>query len=232
MTRVVRYNWPRYATTAAVLVAALATPIPAVRAGAAVACGWLALGLAATRWVYDRSPLYRWRWCTDLLPAPPGRYAVISTGLDEISGALARRYPRAEATVVDLYDPRVTPERSIRRARALVPPPPHARAGRVDDLPVPTGSQDAVFMAFAAHELRTGAQRRAVFGEVARVLRRGGHLVLVEHCRDLANVAAYGPGAWHFYPRGEWLRRAEGAGLRRVAEARMTPLVRALVLRR
>jgi SAM-dependent methyltransferase len=89
-----------------------------------------------------------------------------------------------------------------------------------------------VFLVFAAHELRARADRAALFAEIARALRPGGRLLLVEHCRDVPNIAVYGPGAWHFYPRADWLRLGRAAGLAPVAEATMTPLVRALVYQR
>ncbi|MDH6121006.1 hypothetical protein ABH930_005130 [Kitasatospora sp. GAS204A] len=53
------------------------------------------------------------------------------------------------------------------------------------------------------------------------MLRPGGTLILVEHLRDAANTAVYGPGAWHFLPRSEWLRLAYGAGLVEAGERRI-----------
>jgi SAM-dependent methyltransferase len=235
--RVVAFNWPRYAAVmvAIALVALVPVPGPArypLHGGAALAAAWVAAGLAATWWAYDHTPLYRWRWITDLLAAPPDRYAVVSTGLDEVSPALRELFPAARPVLLDLYDPHLTTGGSIRRARRLVPPPAATRAARPDRLPVPADTLDAVFLVFAAHELRTGQARRALFAEIARALRPGGRLVLVEHCRDAANIAAYGPGAWHFYPRPEWQRLARGSGLAPVAHRRMTPLVHALAYQR
>lgn len=230
VARMVRYNWPTYAGAAAALLVVAALPWPWWLLAVPGAAG-VVVSLVATWWVYDHSRLYDWRWTLDLLP-PPRRYAVVSTGLDEISGTLRTLLPGAEPTVVDCYDPVVMTEGSVRRARRLNPPPDGALRGGPAALPVAAGAQDAVFLAFAAHELRVPAQRQALFAEVARVLRPGGHLVLVEHCRGLATVAAYGPGAWHFYPRREWLRLARGARLTLAAEAGMTPLVRALVFQR
>lgn len=235
--RVVLFNWPRYATGLATVAVCVALPVPEpmrylVWGGAGLALAWVVVSLVVTWWVYDHRPLYDWVWLTRLLPAPPRRYAVVSAGLDEVSATLQDLYPTSEAVLLDLYDPQVTREGSIRRARALVPPPSGVRPARYDALPVPTGVLDAVFVVFAAHELRTVDRRRALFAEVARTLRPGGSLVLAEHCRDVANVAAYGPGAWHFYPREEWRRLGREAGLRPVGETTMTPLVRGLAYQR
>ncbi|WP_327010884.1 class I SAM-dependent methyltransferase [Dactylosporangium sp. NBC_01737] len=233
VARMVRYNWPKYATAAATLLVVAVLPWPWSLLTVPGAAG-VAVSLAATWWAYDHSRLYDWRWALDLLPAntEPQRYAVVSTGLDEISPALRELLPGAEPTLLDCYDPVVMTEGSVRRARRLNPPPDGSVRADAACLPVRDAGQDAVFLAFAAHELRVPAQRRALFAEVARVLRPGGYLVLVEHCRDAATVAAYGPGAWHFYPRREWLRLARGARLAPAGEATMTPLVRALVFKR
>jgi SAM-dependent methyltransferase len=235
--RVVRFNWPSYAVALAAIAVGMAIPLPdplgvPVRDATFLGAAWIVAGLAATWCAYDRSPLYRWHWLLALLPAAPARYAVVSTGLDEIGPSLRQMLPDATGTLLDLYDPAITRTGSIRRARALVPPPPGGTPARPSALPVPDGRLDAVFAVFAAHELRTAGQRAALFGEVARVLRPAGRLLLVEHCRDAANLAAYGPGAWHFYSRREWLRLAGGAGLTPAGETTVTPLVRVLVFAR
>jgi SAM-dependent methyltransferase len=235
--RVVAFNWPRYAAGLVTVAVCAAVPVPdllryPVRFGAGLALVWIATSLIATWWAYDYKPLYGWHWLTRLLPGPPARYAVVSTGLDEISPTLKQLYPAAEAVLLDLYDPRLTREGSIRRARAIVPPPARAQPARPDALPVPDGWLDAVFVVFAAHELRTHSQRRALFTEIARTLRPDGSLLLVEHCRDAPNIAAYGPGAWHFYRREEWRRLGREAGLLPAGETTMTPLVRALAYQR
>nr|WP_218835705.1 class I SAM-dependent methyltransferase [Streptomyces sp. TLI_235] len=197
------------------------------RAGAATAAGLLASSIAASWWVYDRSELHGFSWLDDLLPAGPGDHLVVSSGLDEASRPLAARWPGHPQRRVDLYDPATMTEGSIRRARRLVPPVPCTVAGRPEQVPAATGSADTVFLVFAAHELRRPAERRALFAESARVLRPGGRLVLVEHLRDAANTAVFGPGAWHFFRRDDWLGAAAGAGLHPVAERRIGGLVTA-----
>lgn len=244
---VLRYNWPLYAAggLAAAVGWTLAHYLPrrlprrtscgpatAARTGALAATGLLASGTAASWWVYDRSELHTFSWLADLLPQGPGAHLVVSAGLDEASRPLARRYPASTQTVVDLYDPALTTEGSIRRARRRVPPADGTLPARPEHLPVPSASQDTVFLVFAAHELRHAHDRDALFAECARALRPGGALVLVEHLRDAANTTVYGPGAWHFLPRAEWLRLADGAGLSAAGERRIATFVTAFAFRK
>ncbi|MFJ6382834.1 class I SAM-dependent methyltransferase [Kitasatospora sp. NPDC092039] len=236
---VVRYNWPMYAagalTVAAGRVLARRLPGPAAalaRTAAATAAGYLALSTLATCCVYDRSELHRYDWLPELLPGGPGDHLVVSTGLDEASRPLAARHPEARGRLADLYDPALTASGSIRRARRHAPPAPGGIPARPDALPAATGTLDTVFAVFAAHELRRSADRTALFAEAARALRPGGTLLLVEHLRDAANTAVYGPGAWHFLPRGTWLRHAAEAGLHRAAERRIAGLVTVFAFRK
>lgn len=97
---------------------------------------------------------------------------------------------------------------------------------------MPRAGVDAVFLIFAAHELRQTEDRERLFDECARVLRPGGRLVLLEHLRDSRNTAVLGPVAWHFLPRAEWFRLAAHAGLRPAAEHRIAGLVTALAFTR
>jgi SAM-dependent methyltransferase len=236
---VIAYNWPQYAVglATAVASAALAGRLPQplrtmARAGSAAAVGLLTSATVAGWLVYDRSKLYDYDWLDTLLPQAPSTHLVVGTGLDEASAPLAARWPASRQITVDLYDPALTTEGSIRRARRRVPPPPHALPGRPGALPVCPAGVDAVFLVFAAHELRRAEDRERLFTECARVLCPGGRLILVEHLRDGANTAVFGPGAWHFLPRAEWLRLAAHAGLRPAAERRIAGLVTAFAFTR
>ncbi|MBA3685567.1 MAG: class I SAM-dependent methyltransferase, partial [Planctomycetes bacterium] len=97
-------------------------------------------------------------------------------------------------------------------------------------LPLPDAWADAVFVLFAAHEVRDDAERAALFCELRRVLAPGAAIHVVEHLRDPANVLAYGPGAWHFLARATWLRTFAAAALHVTSERRMTPFLRWFVL--
>ncbi|MFY9820954.1 MAG: methyltransferase domain-containing protein [Thermoanaerobaculia bacterium] len=237
MLQILRYNRPMFAKTGgaalAAILAVVILPLPRplavlVLAGVAAALLWSVSSLLVSHWIYDLSPLSRWDWLARLLPAPPRHWASLHAGLDETFGALARIVPTS-GTVLDFYDATEMTEPSIVRARRLSldrsATPADFRA-----LPLGDGSQDAIFLIFAAHELRRPESRHRFFLEIARTLVPGGRTVLVEHVRDGWNFLAFGPGFLHFFSHREWLRLAAAADLAVREDFRITPFVAVLVL--
>lgn len=149
-------------------------------------------------------------------------------GLDETTPAIRALYPDARGMVFDIYDSRRMTEPSIARARARSVSPVD-KAIMPEAIPLANSEIDAVFLIFAAHEIRDAADRDRFFRELARIVRAHGRLVLVEHLRDLWNFAAYGPGFGHFFPRSEWIRAATSAGFSILTEESLTPFVRCFV---
>ncbi len=239
--QIVRYNWTFY--LAAVFVSALVVGLvllihpPTALAGllllgAIAAVFWLALSLAVSHYVYDRSDLYRWQWIRERVAASPRHVVNIHAGLDETSWALQEIYPTAEVTIFDIYDPAEMPEPSIARARREAQSLLASVSADFRRLPLQTASADLVTVIFVAHELRQAHSKEAFFRELSRVLQPGGRLLLVEHLRDAWNLAAFGPGAFHFFPRHEWLRVARAAGFELGDEISRTVFVRAFAFRR
>lgn len=236
--QIVRYNWSLYA--AAIFVSALVVGLvltihpPAVLAafvllGAIAAIFWLALSLAVSHYVYDRSDLYRWEWIRERVAPNPRHVVNVHAGLDETSLALQRMYPAAEVTILDIYDPSEMPEPSIARARREARSMLAAVNADFRKLPLQAAAADLVTVIFVAHELRRPASKEVFFRELARVIKPGGRVLLVEHLRDAWNLVAFGPGAFHFFPRSEWLRVADAAGFRLSGEISRTVFVRAFV---
>src|SRR4051794_19066797 len=123
--QILRYNWPLYAgallASAAGWAALAWLPLPdAIKA--AIALGILGgiyftgASLFASWWVYDHSRLYGWDWIAELFPVPPARWANVHAGLDETSPHLLRLFPTGEPAILDIYDPVVMTEPSIKRA--------------------------------------------------------------------------------------------------------------------
>jgi SAM-dependent methyltransferase len=199
---------------------------------AAPAVFWQASSLIVSHYVYDHFPLYDLNWISRILPRAPRRWINIHCGFDETSGLLAAIFPEAASQVVDIYDPQVMTEASIRLARRLRHCAVPSVAAHYDALPFSTGSFDAAFSIFAAHELRRHDQRVRLFREIARILPPGGDLILMEHSRDLWNFVAFGPGFLHFFSQRAWRKAAFEAGLSLRTEFSMTPFVHVYNLRK
>lgn len=222
------FNWPKLAGGLAVVVAA--GLIGGLARILAVVVGYfLVASLVVSWWVYDHSPLHDWRWLRPLLPALFERWALVHAGFDEAGSSLPAAIGHPAAVVdVSAGLGRVSP--SLRRARRHLGSGPAAETVMAGEgLPLASGSCDAVLLVFAAHEVRDHDRREALFDELRRVVRPAGRIVLVEHHRGWANIAAFGPAAWHFQTRREWLRLAERGGYQ-VQEAKVTPFVRGLAL--
>lgn len=200
-------------------------------AAVVMAMFWGCASLLASHWIYDLSPICRWNWIADLFDTPPVRWANIHAGLDESSEALKCIFP-GNGLALDIFDPEAMTEKSIAAARKFTGLSETTTNTDFRALPFESGTLDAVFLIFAAHELRKPHDRQAFFREVCRVLRPDGHVVLVEHLRDWKNFAAFGPGFMHFLPRSQWLTATRVAELQVVREFSITPFVRIFVIRR
>jgi SAM-dependent methyltransferase len=232
---IVRFNWPKYLAVAVFLTAgsrsrALGLPgavtVGLVAAGALGAL-WSVTSLTASWWVYDHARVY------DRVPAGLGGlgdWAAVHAGFDDATAHAARITGRGPAAVVELA---VHGRSSLRRARAGGDGPPvTAEPVRPGDLPLGSASLDTILVTFAAHEVRDRRDQRALFAELLRVLRPGGRLVITEHLRDGANLAVFGPGAFHFQTEATWVARAGEAGLVPLGDVTITPFVRRMVWRR
>jgi SAM-dependent methyltransferase len=241
VTQILIFNWPFYATAllldsaALVMLARLALP-PCLQFGfilvIAVVTYFFIASLAVSHYVYDRSPLYRWTWLAAILPYTPRSFANIHAGLDQTSPALQQLFPEARCRIFDIHTATQMSEPSIERARRIATPNPAAEAADFAALPLADGECDSIFVIFAAHELRSHEARVALFRELHRSIQPGGCVVLVEHLRDWKNFLAYGPGAFHFFSRREWLAVASEAGFEMNTERPVTPFVACFALAR
>jgi SAM-dependent methyltransferase len=187
------------------------------------------LSLLATWHAYDASGLYRLSWLAPMLGNARSA-ANIHAGFDETSALLKTEFPGIAWQVFDFYDPAKHTEISIRRARRTHPPSPDTLMIRTNHVPLLDGSLDHVLLILAAHEIRDHDERVAFFRELKRVISPGGSVIVTEHLRNFANIAAYSIGAWHFHPRAEWLATFHSAGFRVAREFRNNLLITTFVL--
>jgi SAM-dependent methyltransferase len=227
-SKVIEFNWPKYAVVLAFVTAALVAdaagasgwiryPLWAV---CAPGIAWTMTSLAATWWVYDHRKVYE--QLTAGLP-DIGDWAAVHAGFDDSLPALRAAIGHAPATMGEIT---TRAGATLRRARKL------SAGSAAGGLPLTAGSLDSIFVTFAVHEVRDAAGQRALFTALRRALRPGGRLIITEHARDAANFAVYGPGALHFQPLATWYARAAEAGLTEASQLSITPFVTRVVFRR
>jgi ubiquinone/menaquinone biosynthesis C-methylase UbiE len=193
---------------------------------------WTMSSILVSWYVYDHVGVTRWGWMKTYLPFVPLKWVNIYVGLDESTIFLQQLFPGTEGVVVDIYDSEKMTEPSIARARRMYPAREPFQIGQADALPLPNMDLDAVFLLFAAHEVRTADGRTQLLRETCRVLKAEGHVVLVEHLRDFTNFLAFGPGFLHFHSANSWLGSLQEAGLEVEKQGRITPFVHCFVLRK
>jgi hypothetical protein len=241
--QIASYNWPLYlvallgALAGGAAAASPALPYPVRIAGAvgAAAAVWLAFAsFTAFYLMFDHSELHSGRWLAPLLPHSPGRWVQISAGLEETTLPFTQVFPGVPGRSLALHDPSMTAP-ALNRARSPEPvatEPSACEQTSPAALPVEDGWADVACVVLAAHEVRDVHAREAFYRELARITAAEGRVAVVEHLRDLAAALAFGPGLFHFYPRREWLRLGDQAGLTLEREKGITPWVRVFVYRR
>lgn len=237
--QILAFNWTFYALASLAVCVLLAIDLyftlhPVLKfllfASCALALFWTLSSLLVSHYVYDRSRLYRWDWLALQFKNPPAHWVNIHAGLDQTTDALERLFPDPARKIIDIYDASRMTEPSIKRARRFSNAAQAAQSADASSLPILDSECDAIFLIFAAHELRNRHDRQKLFQEACRSLKPGGQLILVEHLRDLPNFLAYGPGALHFHSRKEWLASWRDSGLDLLSEISITAFVRSFTL--
>ena len=154
----------------------------------------------------------------------------INAGFDETSELLVEKFGINNFTAFDFYNPDLHTEISIKRARRAYPPYPSTQSVETCFLPLADGSQDWIFVIFAAHEVRDETERVRFFQELKRILKPEGTLIVVEHLRDMPNFVAYNIGFFHFLSRKSWESLFATTQLGLSEEIKITPFVSAFIL--
>ncbi len=232
---ILRFNWPFYAVAIAIGFLGMAflkiisgPPWLLIFgwSGVVLAFFWLSASLLVSFYVYDCSPLYQFLWLKTLLAPAPRSWVNIHSGLDESSLILQAIFPTNDCQVLDIYNPQTMTEPAIARARVAIAAPVAAIAADYRALPLGDDSASAIFLIFAAHEIREPRHRLDFFKELQRIAAPQAQIILVEHLRDTANFLAFGPGFMHFLPESEWKKLAAQSGWESAREFSITPFVR------
>ena len=194
-----------------------------------LACLGIANSLLISYYIYDLSNLYQLTW----LPIKtPSKILNINAGFDETSLIIQSKYPDAELTVCDFYDPIKHTEISIARARKAYPPYPNTIQISSHQLPFVDNTFDLVTIIFAAHEIRNDEERILFFKELSRILKSSGKIMVTEHLRDFNNFLAYNIGCFHFLPKSAWFNTFKEANLEVQMEMKSTVFISTFILQK
>ncbi|HEU5052827.1 MAG TPA: methyltransferase domain-containing protein [Hanamia sp.] len=237
MLNVIRFNWPYYILsvifilTALVIAFRLQQELRRVVIAVVLLVALLnIISLFVSWFIYDHSSLYRLTWLDQVEIEREANIININAGFDETSVLLKNKFPGANLTVLDFYDPAKHTEVSIKRAGKAYPPYPNTQKTGTDRLPCRNDSVDNVFVIFSAHEIRDDEERVTFFKEISRVLTAEGQVIVTEHLRDAANFFAYNIGFLHFHSKKTWLKTFDAAGLKVTAEIKITPFITTFIL--
>jgi hypothetical protein len=219
---ILRFNWHFYVLSLVVMLALIKFSVVLSLLMLLV----LVITLAVSYYIYDKSDLYTLKW----LRLSPESMINIHAGFDETSALLREKYPDASLAVYDFYDPKLHTEVSIKRARKAYPPYPDTLPISTKALQLGEESIDAIFLIFAAHEIRNDEERVIFFKQLAKALTSQGSIVVTEHLRDLPNLLAYNIGAFHFLSPSTWEHTFKQAGLQVQERFHITPFVTTFIL--
>jgi SAM-dependent methyltransferase len=236
---IIRFNWGFYAAGLGMVIILLAAGFIAdgtvemwlyVMAG----LGFLPLFLSTivSWYVYDLSGFYHLKWMNTPPQNLSGTLLNIHAGFDETSSLLTAKFSQAAIKVYDFYNPVMHTEISIERARKAYPAYPGTLKITTGSIPDTNDSVDAIFLIFAAHEIRDSGERSRFFSELKRILKKEGTLHVVEHLRDLPNFFAYTIGFFHFLPKSAWLKTFASSGFAVKGTSSINPFVKYYILQK
>lgn len=188
------------------------------------------ISLVVSFYIYDLSGLYKFDWMNELSIVSGTRIININAGFDETSALLSLKFPSADLTVYDFYNPLKHTEVSIKRARKAYLPFEGTLTISTQLLPLPDHYADYIFLIFSAHEIRDENERNVFFNELKRIIKPDGKIVLLEHLRDVTNFFAYNIGFFHFLPKSSWYDTFKHAELKVIKEAKLTPFINRFTL--
>lgn len=187
----------------------------------------ITLSLLVSCYIYDLSDLYKLTW----LPGLNNRKTLtVNAGFDETSVIIKHKFPNIELIGCDFYNSEKHTEISIKRARKAYPPPAGTIQVSTDKLPFQNKTFDYALAILSAHEIRAEKERIQFFGELHRILKPDGQILVTEHLRNASNFVAYTIGFFHFYSQSDWVKTFEKANLRVMSTTNSTPFITTFIL--
>lgn len=148
---------------------------------------------------------------------PTDRVIQIDVGRRDAGIFLSRRLTTGKISVIDLYNPQLTPDPSLQRARQrLLHPRSDPRLAWIDStldlIPLPDNSVPAIILVDTLNQFLQQGDRRRLLAEAYRILVPGGCLLLSERTRTVTNWLVLGPAANRLPEATYWREILQEAG--------------------
>ncbi|MCW3117945.1 MAG: Methyltransferase type 11 [Chitinophagaceae bacterium] len=237
LTNILKFNWHYYvlATLFVIATVVLVKFLPSqytiyLYISGLLVSATVLISLIVSCYIYDVSELYQFTWLSNYKASAGQTIANIHAGFDETSYILSKKLPETKLLVFDFFDPEKHTEISIQRARNAYLP--YAGTIKMNTLSVALErkSIDAIFLTFAAHEIRIDEERVAFFEQLKNSLTDSGKIFVTEHLRDFPNFLVYNIGFFHFLSRSTWNRTFKNAGLQIGSSVKATPFTTTFIL--
>jgi ubiquinone/menaquinone biosynthesis C-methylase UbiE len=137
------------------------------------------------------------------------RLANIDFGLRQQALLLSRQLTTGKITVIDIYNPQLTSDSGLARARRMAPsakkdPRLSWYDGQFNLLPLPDKSVEAVFMFQILSEFSQQGDRQVLLREVRRILKPNGRLLIAEQTASWLNWLLAGTSTAKLQPVEYW----------------------------
>jgi SAM-dependent methyltransferase len=187
----------------------------------------LIMPLVVSAYVYDFSGFYDFAWLKKMnIADADDKYNLnINAGFDETSYIIKKILPRADLQVYDFYNAQQHTEPAIIRARKVSLVYPGTQQINSNRIPQKDQTSDNIFLLSAIHEIRKHDEKVEFLKECRRVCKPRGHVIMVEHLRDLPNFLAFTIGFTHFFSRAAWKKAFDEAGFTTFQETKFTPFM-------
>lgn len=203
-----------------------------IAAAAAIVLGY---GVAAAAWsahrLYDPDGLLPHLVLFDMANIrSTDSVAYLDFGLRQRAAEIAARLTKGKVTVIDVYNPQLTPGRPLYRLRTMSTatikdPRLEWLNGSIDMLPMPDNSAPAVFLCQVLSEFWQRGDRSALLKEVRRILEPGGFALIAEPSRSQANWLTKGPAAAGIPTVQEWRKLFSDCGFDLLKERELHGLI-------
>lgn len=140
---------------------------------------------------------------------PEDQLVHIGLGLRQLPLAIGGRLTSGHLTVVDVYNPQLTPASSLahrrqRSGRDTTDPRFTWLDGRIELLPLPDHSAKTIILSHTLSQFWQAGDCQQLLTEIGRVLAPGGQLLVAEATRTQTNFWVLGWRGLRLHPAGYW----------------------------